>query len=280
MEPPSVEALRAYSVGGTLPWSELACGWPAHEVERSAPCRNPLPDASVAADPAWVSRWSFFWSAYSPSVDDCQEDCGTDARSVQVEKNAASKTPWHRIGRPSLFQRRTGRLWCQLYLNQRHEQFEMGKALIGNRGANTRSIHERTGANIRLRGRGSGYKEADGKAEAPVPLMIVVISDGTEASDFTLAVRLVLQKLEQINGWFFDFCVANRLELELVDEGSWSFGDMSEDARSILQKAGFGIETRSSRAKCPFLPPLRSGETARRFGSARSKLKAKLLEAL
>jgi len=90
-------------------------------------------------------------------------------------------------------------LWCHIFLNKRHESFDLVPVLIGRRGENLRQIHQLTGAKIRVRGRGSGYMEVDGIREAPVPLMIAVTSDGTDAEKFELAVELTIHKLGEVN---------------------------------------------------------------------------------
>ena len=77
--------------------------------------------------------------------------------------------------------------------------------LIGRGGKHTRNIYDITGAKIRVRGKGSGHKEVDGTKEAPVPLMVAVTSDGTDTSKFARAVKMMTDKLHEVNGLFAQF---------------------------------------------------------------------------
>ena len=57
------------------------------------------------------------------------------------------------------------RLWCQLLLHKQHPGFDLIPMLIGRGGCNMRDIHVATKAKVRIRGRGSGYFEVDGKVK-------------------------------------------------------------------------------------------------------------------
>jgi hypothetical protein len=127
------------------------------------------------------------------------------------------------------------RLWCHIFLNKRHESFDLVPVLIGRRGENLRQIHQRTGAKIRVRGRGSGHMEVDGIREAPVPLMIAVTSDGTDAEKFELAVELTIHKLGEVNELFGQYCHQRNLGDDIAREPLWKFGEMSLDAQTVLQ---------------------------------------------
>jgi hypothetical protein len=96
-------------------------------------------------------------------------------------------------------------------------------------------IFKRTGAKIRVRGRGSGHMEVDGIREAPVPLMVAITSDGTDAENFELAVKLTIQKLDEVNELFVQYCHQFDLGDDIAREPLWKFGEMSLDAEAVLQ---------------------------------------------
>jgi hypothetical protein len=72
------------------------------------------------------------------------------------------------------------RLWCQILLHKQHSGFDLIPMLIGRAGCHMREIHAETRAKVRIRGRGSGYLEFDGKREATEPLMLEVTADKAE----------------------------------------------------------------------------------------------------
>ena len=51
------------------------------------------------------------------------------------------------------------RLWCHIFLNKRHDDFDLVPILIGRGGKNTQEISDLTQSKVRARGRGSGHKE-------------------------------------------------------------------------------------------------------------------------
>merc|ERR1712135_114580 len=63
-----------------------------------------------------------------------------------------------------------------------------------------------TGASIRIRGRGSGHLEVDGKFEAPTPLMWAVTADYEDAEGFRNAVEMTLAELRTVEHRFLVFC--------------------------------------------------------------------------
>jgi hypothetical protein len=54
--------------------------------------------------------------------------------------------------------------------------------LIGRGGENTKTVNARTGAKVRIRGKGSGHREVRELKEAPVPLMVAITSDAADIS--------------------------------------------------------------------------------------------------
>lgn len=89
-------------------------------------------------------------------------------------------------------------LWCHLHISP--EFFRAGhnisKMIIGQGGKNTGAIFERTGASIRVRGRGSGHFEKHGK-EAPAPLMVAVTGRPNDPANFVFAVRMCIDLVER-----------------------------------------------------------------------------------
>ena len=61
--------------------------------------------------------------------------------------------------------RRPARLWVHIYLHMQAQDFDLVPMLIGRGGCNMRKIADKTAAKVRIRGRGSGHLEIDGKQE-------------------------------------------------------------------------------------------------------------------
>lgn len=80
----------------------------------------------------------------------------------------------------------------------------MVRKLLGFRGAYVKSINEATGARLRLRGKGSGFKEGYNNVEASDPLMLCVSAD--DAGSYERAVRMVREHLEDVHRQYREFC--------------------------------------------------------------------------
>ena len=117
------------------------------------------------------------------------------------------------------------RLHCNMYLIL-EDPSNMIPRIIGQGGIHVRTIAENTRSKIRVRGRGSGHKETDGR-EASVPLMISISAAGTEAGNFATAVSSVIQLLE---GLQIIRSAAGRL---------YKFCPMLEATRKVLLEYGF-----------------------------------------
>jgi len=78
--------------------------------------------------------------------------------------------------------------------------------IIGRQGCNTRGIAEKTGAKVRVRGKGSGHLESGTGREAPTPLMLVVAAEADNRDGFFEAVRLTLQLLGQVESRYLQHC--------------------------------------------------------------------------
>eukprot|EP00929_Paragymnodinium_shiwhaense_P066561 TRINITY_DN3339_c1_g1_i1.p1 TRINITY_DN3339_c1_g1~~TRINITY_DN3339_c1_g1_i1.p1 ORF type:complete len:775 (+),score=229.17 TRINITY_DN3339_c1_g1_i1:144-2468(+) len=83
------------------------------------------------------------------------------------------------------------RLWAHIYLHMQAPGFDLVPMLIGRGGQNMRKIAEATGAKLRVRGKGSGHLEIEGKREAPTPLMLAVT---TEKKDGLPAFKAALER--------------------------------------------------------------------------------------
>merc|ERR1712037_971786 len=98
-------------------------------------------------------------------------------------------------------------MYCHLYLNPEilADGFPLVKQLIGTGGENTRSIHEATGAKIRVRGKGSGHVERCGR-QAQVPLMIAITAEHRRPCDFRTAVLMTNELTLRVMRRFEDRC--------------------------------------------------------------------------
>jgi len=90
------------------------------------------------------------------------------------------------------------RYWCCFHLSQAYTGLGVVPCIIGRKGTNTKRIFEMTGAKIRVRGRGSGHKEATTGLEAPAGLMVTVSSNSNDWNGFVAAVKETAQLLELV----------------------------------------------------------------------------------
>ncbi|CAJ1387223.1 unnamed protein product [Effrenium voratum] len=91
-----------------------------------------------------------------------------------------------------------GRFSCNFHLTQAYQKLNVVPAIIGKQGVNTRSIYEKTGAKIRVRGRGSGHKESATGREAPAGLMVTVSACASDLNAFNHAVTMTGELLDRI----------------------------------------------------------------------------------
>jgi len=93
------------------------------------------------------------------------------------------------------------KLQCQFLVGIEEEsRFRVARRLLGPAGAHVKAIAAKTGARLRLRGRGSKFLEGPEKQESADPLMLCVSAPGREA--YEEAVRQVIAILE---GIYVDF---------------------------------------------------------------------------
>jgi len=153
-----------------------------------------------------------------------------EAEAEDVEESGLTKAKQKRP---------TTRLWCQILLHKQHTGFDLIPMLIGRGGCNMRDIHEKTNAKVRIRGRGSGYFEVEGRREAPVPLMVVVTADKADTIGFKRAVSMTIQKLRHIAERFRQFC-----EFRGYTPGQtplYSIGELSKGSEFMLEEELKGI---------------------------------------
>jgi len=130
------------------------------------------------------------------------------------------------------------RLWAHIHLHMEEKGFDLVPRLIGRRGENMRKIAEETNAKVRIRGKGSGHLEVDGKFEAPTPLMVAVTTDHEQQIAFSRAIEMILQQLRTVQQRYQNWCHKKNI----VTEGPYfSIGLLSEGADKILANLLDGV---------------------------------------
>jgi len=109
------------------------------------------------------------------------------------------------------------KLWIHLYINADllAPGFDVNKKIIGRGGGCTKGIFTATGANVRLRGSGSGFLERSrsGKPqEAPMPLTLAVSMMRNDRPNFQKAVGMAVDLLRGIEERFRIFRSGKRSE--------------------------------------------------------------------
>ena len=117
-------------------------------------------------------------------------------------------------------------------MHKRDEIFPLIKRFIGVGGNHAKAIANATGAKVRVRGKGSGHIEPDGK-EATIPLMVAVTMDAQHKVWFPKAVQLCVWRLEELQLEFDSHCHSTNL----TSMHLWSYGEMSLEAESLLREA-------------------------------------------
>lgn len=130
------------------------------------------------------------------------------------------------------------RLWCHIYLHMQVKGFELVPMMIGRGGCNMRKIFEATGAKIRIRGRGSGHYEIDGKREAPTPLMVAVTTDKLDHASFKAAIEKTLVELRAVEQRFISFCEKQNY---LHEGPCFSIGVMPQGVEDVLGDVFEGV---------------------------------------
>lgn len=116
--------------------------------------------------------------------------------------------------------------------------FDLVPMLIGRSGCNMRKVYTCTGAKVRIRGRGSGHLEVDGKREAPTPLMVAVTSDKSDHHGFKAAVQMILVELRTVEQRFRTFCQRNTIQHE---GPCFSIGVMPQGVEQVVGDVFEGV---------------------------------------
>lgn len=196
---------------------------------------------------------------------------GGDSAVSELALSGAGTTeepdePTDRRSRP---RKPAGRLWCEVLLRRlRQPDFDLVPMLIGRGGCNMRDIHAATNAKIRIRGRGSGYFEVDGKREAPVPLMVVITSDRQDASGFAQAVERAVSEVRGVAERFRTFC--RERSIKPPQGPLYMIGELSKEAEKLLASAfPSAAPVNSSASACPSLEELLASKKTREAGGGR-----------
>mmetsp|Transcript_15723 Transcript_15723/g.36904 ORF Transcript_15723/g.36904 Transcript_15723/m.36904 type:complete len:454 (+) Transcript_15723:68-1429(+) len=161
----------------------------------------------------------------------CEADCRRNSGAVEAGQDAVSTELRGSSGRG-----RKGanvKLWCHFYLDVamlRDEGFALIKKIIGTGGEKTWKIHHATGAKVRVRGKGSGHKEADGR-EAPVPLMLAVTLPQSDPETFRRAITMAITLLEEVEEKFN----SRHHDEKCSEHHHVRIGDLSDAAKEYLR---------------------------------------------
>lgn len=86
---------------------------------------------------------------------------------------------------------------------EQNRSFNVVRKLLGDHGAHMKAIAENTGAKLRIRGRGSGFKEGPENVEADEPLMICV--SATSSNSFQESTKDVESLLRHVHDQYYAF---------------------------------------------------------------------------
>jgi hypothetical protein len=92
---------------------------------------------------------------------------------------------------------------------EQERSFNVVRKLLGDHGAHMKAIAENTGAKLRIRGRGSGFKEGPDNTEADEPLMICV--SATSSNGFEACINDVESLLRYVHDQYYAFCERRNL---------------------------------------------------------------------
>lgn len=199
--PPPLQQLDGMSGIGDAP--AIACSY--HPGTRESASRPAVvssgdfggaADTTVVRDRSTEEAWAVNKRRTRPAA----------APKQQAASEAVKVLSTSQCGVPRARGKRALRLWAHIHLHMRATGFDLVPMLIGRGGCNVKRIVEATGAKIRVRGRGSGHLEIDGKFEAPTPLMVAVTSNLEDKAGFRNAVVMTIEELRCVEQRFLAFC--------------------------------------------------------------------------
>lgn len=115
-------------------------------------------------------------------------------------------------GRQQLSETVTGKYQCQFIVGIEEERkFKVMRKLLGPSGANMRAIVDRTGAKLRLRGKGSRFLEGPEQVESSDPLMLCV--SVTDRRSYDVAVSMAWALMERVHQEDRGFCFRSGREV-------------------------------------------------------------------
>lgn len=160
---------------------------------------------SLAADSWTADSWAAgAWWAERSWAD---ESCAEVSSDGWWREGAHAKSRWGGLGsgdqwHSSRVQRKSQ---CQLTIGIEEERaFRVVRRLLGAKGAHVKAIAEESGARLRLRGRGSGFKEGPAYEESTDPLMLCI--SAADADGYLLALHLTRLLLEEVFEAYRTFC--------------------------------------------------------------------------
>lgn len=143
--------------------------------------------AAPSTQKSWVDDWSYEQSSWDEEWSSgWDEDChwADNGYGGWSQQRAAPRD----AGR---------KLQCQFHIQIEEEpEFRVCRRLLGPAGKHMKAIAEKTGSRLRLRGRGSRFREGPNWQESDDPLMLCVSAVGR--SPYDQAVKLVRELLEGI----------------------------------------------------------------------------------
>jgi len=152
---------------------------------------------------------------------------------LDVGRPAAQEDP---EARPA--HKRPLRLWAHIYLHMQTPGFDLVPMLIGRGGQNMRKIADATNAKVRVRGRGSGHLEIEGKREAPTPLMVAVTTEKKDMAGFRQSIDMTLAELRIVEHRFRNHCLKQQIP---VEGPAFSIGLLTEGAEELLRGVIDGV---------------------------------------
>ena len=126
--------------------------------------------------------------------------------------------------------------WAHVFLFRPHHLFDLIHHVVADNGAAFGDIFVNTGVRVRVRGRGSGRLEVplDGGtvAEAPIPLMVMMVAGRRIPALFQDAVARLVRHLEAVAVQCEDFC--RRHALPMPEGHRFGIADWSSSCEAFL----------------------------------------------